>query len=442
MHSNRILAWIMTAALLITMANPGVSQPRTDRQGVPSTSDQIAESYVKLVLAVGQHDDNYVDAYYGPDAWQAEAKAHKTPLGAIRALAAKLVKQLARLRVPRSDEMRVLRHQYLAKQLHALIVRVDMLRGKKLLFDDESKGLYDAVAPSYPERHFQQLLDSLETVLPGEGSLQQRYERFRNQFIIPKEKLDTVFSAAIDECRRRTKSHIQLPANESFNIEYVTGKSWGAYNWYKGNSHSLIQVNTDLPIYIGNAVGLAAHEGYPGHHVYNVLLEENMLKTRHWIEFSIYPLFSPQSLIAEGSANYGIEVAFPGNEKLQFERDRLYPLAGLDPSKAEIYNNVTRLVEKLSYAGNEAARRYLNGQMNREAAILWHMKYGLATRERAEKSLRFIEQYRSYVINYNLGEDLVKRYIESRGGGAVNAGKNWVEFARLLSSPRVPSGLR
>jgi hypothetical protein len=53
-----------------------------------------------------------------------------------------------------------------------------------------------------------------------------------------------------------------------------------------------------------------------------VLLEKNLLRDRGWIEFSVYPLFSPQSLIAEGTANYGIEVAFPPAERLQFERRR------------------------------------------------------------------------------------------------------------------------
>ena len=69
-------------------------------------------------------------------------------------------------------------------------------------------------------------------------------------------------------------------------------------------------------------MNLAAHEGYPGHHVYNVLLEKNLLHDRGWVEFSVYPLFSPQSLIAEGSANYGIEVAFPGDERVAFEREK------------------------------------------------------------------------------------------------------------------------
>ena len=47
-------------------------------------------------------------------------------------------------------------------------------------------------------------------------------------------------------------------------------------------------------------------------------------------EFTISPLFCPQSLLNEGAANFGIDVAFPGDERLVFERDVLYPLAGLD----------------------------------------------------------------------------------------------------------------
>ena len=104
---------------------------------------------------------------------------------------------------------------------------------------------------------------------------------------------------------------------------------------------------------------LACHEGYPGHHVYNVLLEKHLVRDRGWIEFTVYPLFSPQSLIAEGTANYGIEVAFSQADRLALRADVLFPLAGLDGDRAQEYYEVLALVDRLSYAGNEAARRYL-----------------------------------------------------------------------------------
>jgi hypothetical protein len=401
----------------------------------------IAESYVKLALAVGQHDGDYVDAFHGPEAWMEEARATKISLRQIREEAQHLLAELHLRKPEASDELRSLRHQYLTKQLESLSARVEILMGKQFTFDEESKALYDAVAPQHSEEHFQSLLKHLDTKLEGGGSVQARYEAFKNRFIIPRQKVDGVFKAAIEECRARTKQHIRLPANESFVIEYVTNKAWSGYNWFKGNAHSLIQINTDLPIFIDRAVDLAAHEGYPGHHVYNALLEENLLKKRGWMEFSVYALFSPQSLIAEGTANYGIEVVFTPSERIAFEQDVLFPVAGLDATNVKLYYEIHALFMKLAYAGNEAARGYLNGTMTKEDAVEWLMTYALFSRERATQRIQFFENYRSYVINYNCGQDMVARYIESRGGTAANPQKRWQEFTKLISSPRLPSGL-
>jgi hypothetical protein len=412
--------------------------------GVLMTNDsmtQISRDYVRLVLAMGGHDTDFVDAYYGPADIKTEAEKAALSLDEIGHQAKMLDDQL-KAAPAGGDELSRLRHQYLEKQLAAMTARVRILKGERLSFDEESRALYDAVAPTNSDAHFQQMLDRLAKRFPGQGPLVERYDTWRRAFVIPKEKLDAVFKAAIAACREQTLKHVTLPPNESFTVEYVTNKSWSGYNWYQGNYRSLIQVNTDLPIYIDRAIDLACHEGYPGHHVYNSLLEQHLVKERGWLEFSVYPLFSPQSLIAEGTANFGIEVAFPGHEREKFERTTLFPLAGLDPSRAAEYYDVQAMVDELSYAGNEAARRYLNGTIDREAATAWLERYALMPHDRATQRVRFFDQYRSYVINYNYGKDLVRRFIESRGGTAANPEKRWQEFERLLSSPRLPSGLR
>ncbi|MCU1245904.1 MAG: hypothetical protein JWN02_1814, partial [Acidobacteria bacterium] len=321
-----------------------------------------------------------------------------------------------------------------------LRARVRMLRGETLTFDEESHALYDAVAPLHPESYFTEALNEVDRLLPGNGPIVDRYDAFREKFIIPPGRLARVFDRAIAECRRRTLPHVQLPAAETFTVEYVTNKPWSGYNWYQGNYRSLIQVNTDLPIYIDRAIDLACHEGYPGHHVYNALLEKTLVRDRGWQELTVYPLFSPQSLIAEGSANYGIDVAFPGKERVEYERSTLFPIAGLDPAGADKYYRIQELVSKLAYAGNEAARMYLDGKIDADRAADWLSRYALMAPARARQRVKFIEQYRSYVINYNLGKDLVKDYVERRAGG--NANERWRLFAELLSSPRLPSGLR
>src|SRR5439155_21101675 len=278
---------------------------------------------------------------------------------------------------PAADELVALRREYLRRQLESLDARVRMLEGAKMTFDEESRALYDAVAPVHPAPVFQTALDQLGQLLPGDGPLIERYDAFRARFTIPPERLSTVFDRAIAECRRRTLQHVTLPAAESFTVEYVENKPWSGYNWYQGGYRSVIQVNTDLPIYIDRAIDLACHEGYPGHHVYNALLEQHLVRDRGWIEFMVYPLFSPQSLIAEGTANFGIEVAFPGRERVAYEQKTLFPLAGLDASRAAEYYDVMSLMDQLSYAGNEAARQYLNGQIDAARATAWLERYAL-----------------------------------------------------------------
>jgi hypothetical protein len=403
--------------------------------------NNIAEPYVKLVLAVGQHDADYVDAFYGPKEWSEEAKNGKKPLKVIKEAALVLKTRLDEIDIPRNEDILHLRHQYLQKQIASLISRVEALNGKKLSFDEEAKAYYDVEPPFFPEEHFQKLVSELNSLVPGNGPIPERVETYRQQFTIAPDKIDKVFSAAIYECRQRTKKYINIPENETFRLEYVHNKSWSGYNWYKGNNESLIQINTDLPIFLERAIDLAAHEGYPGHHVYNCLLETAFARKLGWVEFTIYPLFSSQSLIAEGTANFGIEVAFPGKERMEFERSMLFPLAGLDKDQAENYSKVQTLAEKLSYAGNEAARRYLNAEFSREDAAQWLVSYALMSPERAQQRTRFFDQYRSYVINYNFGLDLVRQYIERRGGTEDKPVKRWEEFTKLISSPRLPSGL-
>ena len=378
--------------------------------------DSIAETYVRLVLALGQHDSDYVDAYFGPVAWQQEAEAAELALEEIRDRAQRALNELAAVAPPADDTLGLPRHVHLLRSFEALIARIDLLTGGQMSFDQEALALYDAEPPSFSEEHFQQILDQLDAALPGKEALLERYQAFRKDFAIPSDRLETVFTAAIEACREKTVEHLELPAEESFSVEYVSDRSWSGYNWYQGGYKSLIQVNTDFPIYIDRALDLACHEGYPGHHVFNVLGERELFRGRGWMEYGVYPLFSPRSLLAEGTANFGIEVAFPADERLEFERTRLFPLAGLDPERAAAYYEVQALVKKLSYAGNEAARRYLDGEIGVDEAAAWLAKYALTPPDRARQRVRFIDQYRSYVINYNLGKDLVSQYVEAQAG--------------------------
>lgn len=402
----------------------------------------IAEDYVKLVLEAGLYDPYFVDAYYGPEEWKPENLTEENleiPVSDFLIKIENLNNQLKEIDQNKLSEVLILRHRYLEKQLTAVQGRIELVGGKKFSFDEETSALYDVVTPDYKVGDFESVIQELNELLPGEGELTERLNEFKKDFIIPNDKLEEVFNIAIAEARKRTLQYIELPENENFVLEFVKDKPWGGYNWYKGNNFSLIQVNTDLPVYIDRAIDLASHEGYPGHHVYNCLLETNMYKKNNWVEFTVYPLYSPQSLIAEGTANYGIEMAFPEDEKIKFEKEVLFPLAGLNPEKAEKYYEVLSLVSKVSYVRNAAAKDYLNGKKSKEETIDWLVKYALRNRESAEKSLSFIEAYRSYIINYNVGLDMVRNYMETNAGESSE--EKWERFEYLISTPQVPSNL-
>lgn len=413
-------------------------------KNLESSMNKVAEQYVKLVLKIGIYDPDYVDAYYGPAEWKPETKSNEVSDSAfIQNLydeAGKLLDNLESLSQEQADEIQTLRYRFLYKEILAARTKVFILAGGKLSFDEEAKALYDVEVPAHDSLYFQSIVNEISNLLPGKGSVAERWKEYKKQFIIPSEKLDEVFQTAINECRKRTLQYIKLPAKESFKVEYVKDKPWGGYNWYKGDSFSLIQINTDLPSYIDRAVDLAAHEGYPGHHVLNVLLEK-LYRERNWVEFCIYPLYSPQSLIAEGTANYGIEVAFPGDTQMEFEKEVLFPLAGLDPSKAGNYYKITKLLNQLSHSSTEAARNYLDNKWTKEQTIEWLQKYNLVSKERAQQNLKFFEKYRSYIINYNLGQEIVKNFIERNGGTPKKAELRWQIFERLVSTPQTPSGL-
>ncbi len=401
--------------------------------------DPLAIEYIKLSLEMDEKEAGYVDAYYGPASYKEEAQKHKRELSTL----GKAIDNLkSRIEAISSNNLPILsqrRQDFLSAQLTAAQTRHKMLSGETLDFRSEAIGLF-AVAPTIkPLSDYDAIIEKIDAIVPGEGTLPERINAFENQYNIPKDRLKVVFDAAIAECKKRTAQYIALPKGERFTLEFVTDKSWSGYNYYQGQYESLIQVNTDLPIRISRAVDLGCHEGYPGHHTLNMLLEKHLSKDRGWQEFSIYPLYSPQSLIAEGSANYGIDLAFPNDEKIKFEQETLYPLAGLDPNSAAAYQKLQDARKDLAGVRFTISSHYLNGEINRDQAIALTQKYGLVNKERARQTIDFTDQYRSYVINYGLGQKMVADYIEKN---ASHQTARWGLMERLLSEPSLPKDLK
>ncbi|HEX8661083.1 MAG TPA: hypothetical protein VF686_04390, partial [Brevundimonas sp.] len=78
---------------------------------------------------------------------------------------------------------------------------------------------------------------------------------------------------------------------------------------------------------------------------------------------------------------------------------------------------------------------YLAGRIGRDEAQTLLGKYTLAEPARAAQRLRFIDTYRSYIINYGLGRDVVQAWVERQGPN------RWDGMETLLSSQILPVDL-
>ncbi len=401
------------------------------RPDAPSGSplDTLAESYVKLVLAVGRHDALYVDAYYGPPSWRtAAAEGAPLPFPDLLARALRLRIELDSAEGPAD------RKRFLDKQLVAVAGHLRRLSGERMTLTEECRVLYDVDPPRHDVREFAAAHETLERLVPGRGPLGPRVEAVRKAVYIQKDEVAKALNDALALVRKAIAPLVKLPAGESFDAVLVTNKPWSAYNWYLGTFKSRIELNTDLPTELNGLLGTMCHEGYPGHHVYNVILEERLVNGRGWVEYTVNPLYSPQSLLAEGSANVGIDILFSDDERRRVLTEALGPAAGVPKASILVLDGIRDALRPLKYVNGEAARMLLDDLTPEDDVVAFLSKWSLTTEAKARKSVEFAKTYRSYVFNYSLGEDIVREWI---GTGPDRRQR----FFELLDRPIVPSDL-
>jgi len=422
---SRSRAWF--AAILLVVAL-GITD-RAD-SGARSALDRDASEYVRLAVALGERDPDSLDFYTGPPALVADVRRDPPPLAAIKRSAEVLVARLEHRKVGDA-----LRQRRLIQHLRAVSARVDLLLGARPVFDDESRSFFGVAPPPQDDRRFAEIRAQLNTLLPGGGPLVERYVAFDRHFIVPPNRLPATFERALAECRRRTLSHISLPGGESVSIQYVRNKPWSAYSRYLGGGRSSISVNTDFQFTVDRLLQVACHEAYPGHHTREVLLDAASPRR---LEASVRPLFSPETLVAEGGAMYAVELAFNEDERIDFERRDLVPAAGIRVDEVSRAVRVARLIEELQDVQVQIARRYLDGALE-------FVRASAALRDEAlnpepDATLKYINEFRSYVTAYTTGRQAASRFISScTGSGDRN--RSWVCFEQLLTSDAlVPVG--
>ena len=398
-----------------------------------TVADFIPQAFVKLALALDQHIDGYIDAYYGPPEWRQKAEeTGPRPVADLAQKAADLASAITE-----DADLDPQRRHYLSREVRAMQTSLRLLQGEQVALVDEVKGLYDVTPEWVDESVFEKARLALEELLPPGSSLHERAAAYRKQTEIPVERLEPLLQEIAQEFRRRTRERFPVPAEESFELRLVSDKPWRAYSRYLGDSRSRIDINTDLPYHITELSDLIAHEAYPGHHTAQSIKDAQLLGDRGWMEHCIALSNAPSAVVSEGIAVNALSTLMTNEEVIAWHAEELFPRAGFEDLDAERDRAIFAVYRELEGVLDNAAF-LLHEREAREDDVIGYLEHeGVAPPEEAAKAVEFFKDpiSRSYVFTYRYGRILVDDVL-----AAHEDRDRW--FTRLLSEPVTPSQLR
>ena len=374
-----------------------------------NTNMTAAKSYVQLAFNIDRHLDGYVDAYYGPPEWKGEEQDDLQPIDALRTSLDKLFERLY------SDQgMDIHRKQFLTAQLDAMRATLDIIDGKDLSVIDEANALYQVHPTWIDESKFDEARYVLDSLLPSGSSLHQRIADYRSSCVVPPDALRQVVPRITEKLREYTGRLVELPSEETVKFDYVSSRPWAAYNWYRGNGSSLIEINTDLPMSIQRLVSLLGHEAYPGHHTELTLKDDLLFQGKGYFENSMVLIHSPGCLISEGLAERGLTLV-TDDDFLEWQRSALYSVIGvheIDPVNERQIDDATKV---FTGVGSNAALMMYENAANDDEIVKYIVSQSIDTEEEARGTVSFLRNrlYRSYIFTYYWGGCLLDRHFDS-----------------------------
>ncbi len=357
-----------------------------------------AERYLVLGLRLGKHVDGLVDAYYGPAELEEQVDAEE-PIEA-----AQLAADADALR----DE---LPDGWLRDQVHGCATYAHVLAGDEISYSDEVEGCYGVRPSKVPVEVYERVHAELEELLPGEGSLFDRRQQWRERHLCPGDQAVAVLQDMLPVLHARTAALVELPAGEAVTLDPVQDEPWWAFNYYLGDLRSRVVLNTDVPTTGLDLLHLVAHEVYPGHHTEHSVKEQLLIRDRGQIEEGIQLVPTPQAVLSEGIAETGLDLLLDDAGKQEaYAILRRHGLELVDP---ELSERIARAAERLGTVGLDAALMIHEEGASPEDAEAYVRRWNLSTPEQAAHSVRFVldPTWRAYVITYCAGRDLCHAYV-------------------------------
>ena len=230
-------------------------------------------------------------------------------------------------------------------------------------------------------------------------------------------KAEALMRAALNACRTATRQSYDLPPDESIELMLAAGLEWDGYAQYLGAHRTRISINEHAALDVSRALRLACHEGYPGHHLQFLLIDETLVRRRRWPEFELTPAFGRHLLFTEGAAEAAADLALPFAARVAIYRDILLPLAGLPSQAAVTIARLDDLVVGLQPVAVAILRDYLDDRLT-QAAAAERLRVDALTPD-PDALLAFAERQQARVSAYVLGREAVMSAIATGGPAAI-----------------------
>ncbi|HSV65103.1 MAG TPA: DUF885 domain-containing protein [Mycobacteriales bacterium] len=392
--------------------------------------DLVAE-YLRLGLRFDRLEEGFVDAFTGDPALRRLVENEPKPNP--RALHAKAQELLAALP---SSGLPADRAAFLAGQLGGLAVSARKFAGEQVGFVDEVTAYFQVRPELGDEDQYAEVHAELGRLLPGDGTLTERYAAYRRRDECPPAKLEGVVEVLNSALRDLARSGYGLPEQETVEYQIVTDKPWSGFNYYLGGYHSRVAINADLPHRLAHLPHLVAHESYPGHHTEHCRKERGLVRRAGQDEQRIFLVNTPQCLLAEGLADLGLRATIGtgwGPWAAQ-----IYADLGLG-FEGEMVERVTAAVGGLDRVRQDAALLLHDRGRDPDEIVAYLTRWLLVGEDRARQSLRFLSHplWRAYTSTYVEGYRLLSAWLDARPAGQPVADR----FVRLLDEPLTPAGV-
>ena len=314
-------------------------------------------------------------------------------------------------------------------------IRIDELSPETRL-DASGRVVSVERVPTALELAATEAIEELDKLLPGQGSLPFRVSNFRSRFLVPLSQREQLFELALDACEKNTKENWELPLDSGVKINWTREVST-PWHSYLGEGASEVSINPLAMGYIGLMIDVACHEGYPGHHAQHVLLEQSLNHVGNFSpEERLMLLRTQKTAVLEGAADYGIGLAFSQDERLEFERDVLFPLAGLDTSEIESYLRVHHLVKIANAGVTKTIQAYADERLPSVAAAVRLENDFLVASPRAV--LEFVDRYGAYAAIYPLSTLTITGFLDGQVKSKI---ASWKELEELIIDvEKLPEG--